>query len=628
LTAPASGRCFPIVRFFHFEDTCCLIITLLCVFWVSLQRIESYDLWFHLASGKWIIANRHVPRLDPFSFTAPGPWQDHEWLSQIVLFSLFRTGGLFGLIVCKSAILAATFGLLFYLVNRELRVATCSLLLVTLGVIASWGSLDVRPEMFSLFLFTVIVFLGQEARKTRGASRALLLMPLLMILWANLHGGFIAGLIVVGSGLATEWARKLAGREDCWQKAQLARASASWFCSIATSLINPYTYRALTYPLEYLWGKHHYATTRVTEWLPPELSRLPGLAFLVICLLTVLVIGGKRRVVSWDSLVVMIIFGVSGALHRRHIPFFVFVSLPALATLMSETDPITKLSRTTSASSGRLIAGLIQVALVSAAIWKSDMRAGLLASPYRTDLYPVSAAQFLLKNPLPPHLFSLYRHGGFFIWRLFPRYRVFVDGRADVYGEKLLREYAAIIHVEPGWQKILASHGTSLAVLPREEAVAQAMERSSRWHRIYRDATTDVYLRQCAESAAALSRWRNDELQYPEDADAFFYRGLSCAERGMFARAAQHWKKCLSLDPHYADAYANLGTVEARRGRLQVAISLWQRAIQISDYADPQVYRNIGKALDKQGKHGEARYWYREASRIETQLPKRSRAVR
>jgi len=610
----------PSSAFFRLLTVTLYILVLLGVFWITLQQVESYDLWFHLATGRWIVEHGRVPRTDPFSFTAPGPWQAHEWLSEWVFIRVFDCCGLLGLVIVKAFILAVAFSLLFRLVARPSRFPIFSALLVAVGLTASWGSLDVRPEAFSLLLFVVCAWIWRDLVEHRGQSRLLLLLPPIIVPWVNLHGGFVAGLAVFGVGLAVEWMRKLFGRDECWEYRSLGKTTATWLLSIVSALVNPYSFRALTYPFEYLVGSHQYATTRVIEWLPPELSRLPGIAFLALCFMLVALILIHRRRLPWSSVSIVVLFGIAAALHRRHIPFFVIVALPLIAALLSTSCRGSALEILLHPRL-RLIAGiLVWTACVFGVVWKSDVRTRLLSNPLRDDLYPVAAVQFLQQNELPSHVFCQYRHGGFLIWNLFPRYRVFVDGRADVYGEQLLREYDAIITGESGWDRLLTLRGACLALIPRDEKLTPKIEDDGHWERVYRDAATDVYIRSCEESGAALFKWRRDELVYPRDADAYFYRGLSCSERNLYGRAEQHWKTCLEIDPHHADAYANLGTIEARRGRLDEALRLWMKSIDLSNYEDPEIRINIGKALDQQGEHEKARHWYREALRIDPSL--------
>ncbi|MBI3921231.1 MAG: tetratricopeptide repeat protein [Armatimonadetes bacterium] len=587
--------------------------------WLSLRPTESYDLWFHLATGRYISRTHSVPKVDPFSSIPGRTWQPHEWLAGWGLYEVYQGaqrhfpgGGLLSLVLLKSLLVCSTFGLLYW-VTRCSGVgpltATC---LTAVAVLASLGSLDVRPEILSFLFFTCFMgfWMGSRSAGSVDAPVARFwYLPFISVLWCNLHAAFVSALGLIGIGLFLEWAGMKRRAAGCGERRRLRQCVTLWGACILASFANPFGPGAFLYPLRYLAGGSHYATTVVTEWLPPDFHRLPSWMFLALVLTA-----GFAFLRSWDSacradLVHLLAWGVLSALHRRYIPFFALASAPIVAERLRYVAAY-QYGRTWLMEDRKRYAtasGLVCVAWVLIVGQLGRGNSLTVAKPVRADLIPVDASEFISRNELPGKLYNSYHFGGYLIWKLFPRYRVFVDGRADVYGEGFLKRYVQIETGETGALDSPKHKGINLAVVALNSGIHRQLARHRDWARVYQDGVAAVYVRKCPETRALLRRWGEDLLWYPGSPEVTFFRGLEAAERGQLGKAEIRWRECLVLNPQYAEAYANLGTLYARREDWAAAISCWRKAIGIDPEGDPQIYINLGQVYARQKRQKEAR---------------------
>src|SRR6202521_5641889 len=199
------------------------VVLLLGLFGMTARPATDPDLWWHLRTGQLIVETGHVPHTDPFSFTRAGhAWVSHEWLSEVVLYELWKHGGAAALIVFSAIITTAGFMLLYLrclLWGGAKHWAAAATVLGALASAPSWG---VRPQMFTFTLASLLLCLldsGNKSGDKKDRRRLLFWIPPLFLLWLNLHAGFALGLALLlayGLGLIMDTA---AGNPP-WQQAR------------------------------------------------------------------------------------------------------------------------------------------------------------------------------------------------------------------------------------------------------------------------------------------------------------------------------------------------------------------------------------------------------------------------
>ena len=225
------------------------------VLWVPALLRDADTLW-HITVGEWILAHRAVPVTDTFSFTAAGrPWEAHEWLSEVLLALAYDAAGWNGLMILTAAAAGLTVGLVALYLRENTRIDFAVMLLL-LTVSCGGPSLLARPHLFALPVLTLWT-VGLVSARARGTAPSLALLPL-MTLWANLHGGFLIGLVLAGA-LAVE-----AAFDPTCRTAQSIRSWGIFILgAVAAACVTPHGIESLLFPIQIDVDEEPLSDTRV-----------------------------------------------------------------------------------------------------------------------------------------------------------------------------------------------------------------------------------------------------------------------------------------------------------------------------------------------------------------------------
>ncbi|HYM29138.1 MAG TPA: hypothetical protein VET66_13385 [Steroidobacteraceae bacterium] len=464
-----------------------LLLVPLAAIAVALVQPVDFDYWWQRRTGAWIIAHLAPPRSDPFSFTMQGkPWVDHEWLSQVLMFGADSVFGYLGLFLLFMALGVAAWWLVYRLLRTE-GLAEMPALLLSI-VPAAFGATywRARPAMFSVFFVALFIYEISAAR--RGERRTLWRLVPLTLLWANLHGGYVIGLVLIAMLAAAQW----------WERRETA--GPGWkhvlaVCGVAfvAAAVNPYTYRLWLYPLEYFVGGNA-SLARIDEWQSPDFHQARNLP-LALLLVTGLVVGvNGRRFDAWRSMLVAA-FGLMALQSMRHQPLFAIAWATAAGPAL--LDRWAWWGRT---PERRAAPKMLNYALLAAGV--AALLTVVIASPTGLPLrnpptggampYPAQGAAWIAANRPGARIFNQYEWGGYLIDRLYPDERVFIDGRADLYGP-LVVEYDSLI-TGRGWQPAFERYGVDTALLSPQLPIVAAL-RAAGWTTGYEDAHQVVLVR-------------------------------------------------------------------------------------------------------------------------------------
>lgn len=460
------------------------------------KGVQDPDFFWHLTAGQLIAQTGHVPSTDPFSFTWLGqPWTPHEWLSELLIYWLFSAVGRIGALLAFGLFPIAIFGTLATMLARRGARAFAIGLPFALGAFVLIGYVTLRPQAISWLLLSVLLWFLVEARPERP-RRMLLLIPL-FVLWANLHGLYVIGLGVVGLyALFT-----LAGRTPMspvrgWVLAALAGA-------IGASMLTPAGPIGILYPLRYVdagdWG-----LANIQEWQSPNFHEPAHLGFLL--LIVALGLNGGRGTRGW--LVALSWIGVAlGLLALRNAPIAVVFAMPALvlgleARLCQRDAGRTRRPMAPSRALGRRVMELVVAAVIvvgsAAVLIPRDLDASVDRN--LAQRFPVAGVSKLLELAPGANLFAEYGWGGYAISRIFPHGgHVFVDGRNDMYSQRVLEDYSAIRAADPGWQALVDRYGVEAILLPPTTTLTRGPAAAAGWCEAYRDAIQVLYLRSCPD---------------------------------------------------------------------------------------------------------------------------------
>jgi hypothetical protein len=450
------------------------------------------DLWWHLRTGQWIMETGHIPHTDPFSFTRAGSsWVAHEWLSEVTFYEIWKHSGETGLIIFSAIVTTAGFMLLYL---RSLGKAPWAAAVVTLGALASAPTWGVRPQMFTFVLASLLLWLLERGQER---PRLLLWIPPLFLLWLNLHAGFAFGpalLVAFSVGLIAESA--LGETEWTEVRRYLFRVLLVLLACLALVPLNPSGAQLYRYPLDVLRSAG--MRSFIIEWFPPDFHELRYLPLFLIwlALLAALASSGSRP--KARVLVPLLMTFLAALDAVRHIPLLVLTATPVIAAAFSSSSSLKQISPPrTPGSAVRVRFAFRAAILLLIASFAVTRWVGLVRKQSRTeaDLFPSEAVEFLRSHTVPTtRLFAYYDWGGYVIWKLYPRYRVFVDGRADLYGDDLLHQFQQAIQLRDGWEQVLDRWGVDAVLVPPSGALAQGLLLDDRWHAEYQDSHAILFL--------------------------------------------------------------------------------------------------------------------------------------
>jgi hypothetical protein len=457
------------------------------------------DLWWHLRAGQWIVENGRVPHTDPFSFTRAGhAWVSHEWLSEVIFYVLYKHGGTAALIIFSAIVTTAGFMLLYLRCPGTRYWAVAAAAFGALAAAPSWG---VRPQMFTFALASLFLWLLE-----RGESRPQLLfwLPPLFLLWLNLHAGFALGpalMLAYGIGMIAE----TAFGNTPWQDARpiLLRVLLLLLACVALVPLNPNGAQLYRYPFDTL--RSPAMRSVIGEWFSPNFHEWMYRPFLLAWLLVLTALATLRARPKGRVLVPLLLTAFAALDAVRHIPIFVLIAIPVLAAALPAASTSLATSRHPSDSwRFRPIFNLSVIVLMAGFAIVKWVTLAHNQQAREAEHFPRSAVAFLEASVQPRKLFAYYDWGGYAIWKLYPEYRVFVDGRADLYGDDLLRQFETAVLLRSGWRDILDRWDVDSVLLPSSTPLAQALMLDPNWRTAFADSKAVVIVRRIVRTRPAL----------------------------------------------------------------------------------------------------------------------------
>jgi hypothetical protein len=414
-----------------------LIISLFFLYAFSLltKPLADPDTSWHIKTGEYIYENRTIPQDDPFSYAEDKiPFVGRfiltqYWLAQIIFHLIYSNFGTLGLVLLG----AATFTGIIFFVWRVLEKKGFYLSMLLTGaftLLMMKDILAVRPQMFT-FLFTVVTIFLFERYKERRSKKYLVWLPLIMLVWANMHGGFIYGVVVMFIYLIAEYMalflknRSIALPFETSSREQIQYLVIICIASLALSMINPNTYKAFLYALtihsQNLFvniAEFHSPFSSIE--IRPDSVMIRYWIYIFVCAILLRYFIVKRYITP----TLLIIFSVSlSFMSIRYIPLFTIVATSMFRYIPFENKkniPIT----------AGYPAKIIAVLVLSGLLFYSHPFKGHSYYQYKDDIaYPVTASKFLKDNGIKGNILASYNKSSFLLFQLFPDSRIYADSR-------------------------------------------------------------------------------------------------------------------------------------------------------------------------------------------------------
>lgn len=533
-----------------------LILAALLLLGLFSPEAADTDSWWHLATGRFVLEHHALPVPDPFAFTTAGARNayagedvtrrfnlTHEWLAQTVMYLAYRAGGFAGMVLWRAALLAAFCGLAGWIAYRRSGGYYRGMAAAFLAAWVASGFAYDRPYLLTFLLLSVAIAILE-------AGRPLWLLPPLFVIWANCHGGFVLGWLAVSAYAADAWLQRRDWRPGAWGAA-----------AILASGLNPNGFQVVAVLFHY---RRSFLQSKLLEWAAPALW--PPQPFELLMAGAALVLLWQRRRVRAADWLLFVAFAAAGLNAQRNTVLIGFLAPVLIAAYVPWKRPAPAFTR-------YAVSAAMAAALAGGIVFGSFFQ--LRAAEWR---FPKGAADFLLAHHVSGRMFNTYEYGGYLIWRLWPRERVFIDGRA--LSESVFLDYARILYdrdasdgVRPARQ-LLDDYGIQVIVMNTFEysngllyllAPSLADPAQKEWKLVYSDPQAMVMMREpppgvtAIDSLRVLDRMEQEcnlhitmEPKYPRCARAL---GQMFSKLGDYTRA-RRWVGIYLSHPHAPDPEA------------------------------------------------------------------------
>jgi hypothetical protein len=497
---------------------------------LAVKLLGDAGIGWHIRTGQLILATHAVPRVDTFSATVHGqPWFAWEWMYDLVVGKLEAALGLNGVVWFTAVVIAAVFaGLFRFLIGRGTNFVV-ALGLTLLATAAAMIHFLARPHVVS-WLFALAWFWILDSAERGDGLRRLWILPGMMVVWVNIHGGFLVGFVLLGifwiAAWWEWWSTKTNRLEDVLRRIAAARRvrELTWvgLASSAASVVNPYGWKLHEHIWSYLTNR--FLMDHIEEFQSPNFHGVVAKCFGILILIGIVALAWRVPIQRRQkhaagiptlsqkarkdgapsvSEILTVLFAVYAGLYAaRNIPVSGILLAMVVGPWLSDVAVARGFSERMSAveSGLRGHAWIVAAVGVTFLIAVNGGRVGanqLIDAHFDAARMPVGAVDFLEQQKVG-EIFSPDYWGGYLIYRMNrgvgSEPRVVVDDRHDLYGEEFLKQYLKMWHVEEGWKSGLMGNSKFIyMVLPRDTAATSAVSEYWLWKEVYRDDTAVVF---------------------------------------------------------------------------------------------------------------------------------------
>lgn len=455
------------------------------------------DMWWHVKTGQIILAARHWPTVDAYSFTVHGqPWIAYEWLGDAVMGAVARIGGLRGLdallIVVGASVMVALY------VFGTIRSGNSKAGFVAAAALISLAtpSFTMRPQMLG-YLFLVLTLIALELFR-QGKQWAIWFLPAMFLVWVNTHGSFVIGVGVVLVYLVCGLKEFRVGGIEAkkWTPKERIRLELVLLLSLAVLPITPYGTKLAVYPFDMAVAQP-INVANVMEWHSMPFDLAVGKMFLVLVFgffAAQMALSLKWRLEE----LTLFLGGVAMAcVHLRFVLLFVPFFAPLLATTAARWLP-----RYDARKNKYVLNAVLMVGVIAAMVHYFPSRAFL--DEKVAEKFPSKAVDYLREHQVPGPMFNNYGFGGYLVWS---GQKVFIDGRGDLYERGgVFSDYLQIVQVKPAALAVLRNYGIQSCLIERGATLASLLGVSPEWREVYADSTSEIFVRQKTGESALEKR--------------------------------------------------------------------------------------------------------------------------
>ncbi|MBJ6751052.1 hypothetical protein JFN91_12585 [Geomonas sp. Red421] len=479
------------------------------------KLLSDGDTGYHIRAGEYMLGTHSIPHQDMFSFLSPPlPWTAHEWLSEVIMALVHQGWGLSGVVIFFAFLLALSCFLLFRMMQSDDSDILVSLLVVLLVGGAAQLHWLARPHVFSLVIMVAWYYILDQYQYQ--GRNLLFLLPLIMIPWANLHGGFMVGFILLGAyflgNLLDAFFSQGEGRGESLPR--LRGLGLAILACGAASVVNPYGFHILLFPFQLTSSKD--LMDGVSEFLSPNFHEYYIKYFELLLFVLLATVGLSRYKLNLVEMILILLFTHMSLFSARYIPLFAIIVAPVIARrltrVLRESDSgfarfVKQRSRNIAAIDDCTTGYLWPLAAVAAVVIM--VHSGRITFQFDPKIKPMAAIEFLKRERIPGNMFNNDEFGDCLIYGAAPAYKVFIDGRLDMYGAERLKEYFKVTAFQPGWEKILEKYQISWIIFPADATLSRHLLIHPDWKLIYADEVTNIFVRNNAQHRYLMEKYRD-----------------------------------------------------------------------------------------------------------------------
>ena len=608
----------------------------LLVFMANME-IKDLDLWLHIGMGRYIVSHGfHVPSHDILSCTIAGkPWVNHEWLFQVIVYWIFTNWGADGLINMQIGLVAFTMGILLLLgYNREKQLGSIfSLLLVSLVYQTRF---TIRPDLFSLLFFALYILLLSFYMDRKWA---VVVLFIIQVFWSNIHGFFFFGPLFVLIALGAEWLKRHAPLPYEWNRVarltdeEYRRLKWILLAVVLACLVNPLTFKGAWYPISVFFkisGEHKIFFDKIIELKRPlawntlfDTTNYPFYKLLIILSFASFVY--NRRKLDIAILIFWLVFLFFSLAAVRNLIFFAFAAYlvfvtNALSISLRDVFPL----RLTDRTFGYLLSIVLKIFLI---VWIIEYGAETSLNGYfdfdtyerKSEFggisqrsYPNKAVDFLIENNVEGNFFNDFNSGAYLIGRCYPKIKVFIDGRTEVYGPKFFKYYQSLWENDDAdvFAEMLEKYQITGALMnsvqqPIPKNALGYLYKSKEWVPVYFDYDAVIFLKDVSQNKEVIAKHRLDLTKWqapPVDllrlgsmkATPYLHvnRAYTLESIDLDEPALTEVREILKVAPNYAEPFKLMGRIYAKKKDFRKAFENFRIAVVMMP-EDRQLRHNL-----------------------------------
>ncbi len=502
-----------------------LVIFLHLLFGGGQLLLSDGDTGYHIRAGEYILDNLSIPRQDIFSYHSPPiPWIAHEWLSELIMAWIHNHFGLNGIVFFYSLVIACIFYILFKFLRTNDSNIIIAIFLIIIAAPTSSLHWLARPHVISLLLLLIWYFLLDEYQYRE--RNLLVFLPFLMVLWVNLHGGFIIGFLLLGIyflGNIIEAVFSIA-EEKKLRNSKAKRIIFITFLCFASALINPYGHRIFVFPFSIISEK--YFMDFVAEFLSPNFHTPVIMFFEALLLFTVIIQGLSKKRLDVIELFLVVSFVHMALYSCRYIALFSIIISPIL---IRQIEALLKKSKSRIFVSFKNKTAIYSDFdyLSKGYLWPSigiliailGVFGGFINSNFDEKKKPVAAVEFLKKEHIDGNMFNNDEIGDYIIYKAFPLYRVFIDGRLDMYGPEKLKEYQKVIEFRSGWEDIIKKYKIQWIIFYNDSYFSRFLLGRDDWKLIYSDKMANIFVKDISKYEYLIKKYKEVKPLIRDESD-------------------------------------------------------------------------------------------------------------